>query len=285
MTLDEAKALVGVLRRHLLLARLSRVVVLILVLCGFLGAILLRTSGGAADAMWYTAVLASLLWILLTVFSVRQIRGANRASAYISSGRLDLAEEQLKSALRQFSLYRMGKLLACHNLAVVAHGQKDYQAAAALCGGVIAQGGGMSQSVGRLSRILLADCRLFLGDAASANAVIEPLVGVHPALSLAEQLMVLPIELRCHIGQERFEQAGRSLPQKVRLAELLDAPKASLVHALLAQACRQTGKAEAAAFLQRRAELYHDQGELAGDYQILGDWPPAYPNADNNVDN
>lgn len=285
MTLSEAKALVRLLRRHSFLASVSRVLVLLVVVIGFLGALVQGEADGSAQALWYAAVFAALLWILLTVFSVRQVRAANQASVYISSGRLDLAEEQLKSAMHQFSLYRAGKLLACHNLAVVAHGQKNYQAAAELCDGVISLCGGISRSAGRLCRILLADCRLFLGDSVSALQAIEPLSLHDPALSLSERLMLLPIELRCQIVEGQFEQAGESLSWKVRLAELLDAPKASLVHALLARACHQAGQMEAAAFLQRRAELYHDLRELAEDYEILQDSAPETPTADNNAAN
>jgi hypothetical protein len=175
MTLDEAKALVRLLRRHLFLASVSRVGLLALVMVGFFGAMVQEETDGGTDALWYAVMFAVVLWILLTMFSVRQIRMANQASVYMSSGRLDLAEEQLKSAIRQFTLHRMGKLQACHNLAVVAHGQKNYEAAAELCDGVISLCGGLSRKVCRLCRILLADCRLFLGDSGSASRAIEPL--------------------------------------------------------------------------------------------------------------
>jgi len=284
MTLNEAKALVKRLRRHFYMASILRMPILTLVAIGLLGSMLLNEAQGHANALWYAAMFAALLWILLTVFSVRQVRAANQASAYIASGRLDLAEEQLKSALHQFSLYRAGKLLACHNLAVVVHGRKNYQAAAELCDAVITLHGGVSRSVGRLCRILLADCRLLLGDSASALRAIEPLSLRDPALSLSEQMMLLPIELRCQIAMGQYESAWESLAWKVRLAELLDAPKASLVHALLARACQAAGKTEEASFLQRRADLYHDQKELAEDYNIPQDSAPVTPTADNNAD-
>jgi hypothetical protein len=96
--------------------------------------------------------------------------------------------------------------------------------------------------------------------------------------------MLLPIELRCRTAEGDYERAAESLGWKVRLAELLEAPKAALVHALLARACRHTDRSEVATFLQRRAELYGDLGELAGEYQTpLGSAPGAI-SADNNRD-
>ncbi len=285
MNLAEAKGLVRSLRRQFFLASVWRTLVLSVVALGFLGSVVGTGDDGQSGVLWYTAMLAAGLWMLLTMFSVRQVRAANQASVYISSGRLDLAEAQLKSAMAQFSLYRMGKLLVCHNLAVVAHGQKNYRAAAELCDGVIALRGGVSRSVGRLCRILLADCRLFLGDSASADRALAPLSLQDPALSLSEQLMLLPIELRCRVSQGDFEGAAEGLPRKVRLAELLDAPKAGLVHALLARVCGEVGKKEAAVFLRGRAALYHDLDELAKEYEILRDSADGAQDADNNTDN
>jgi hypothetical protein len=229
--------------------------------------------------------LAAVAWVLLMIFSIRQVRSANQASVYIASGRLDLAEEQLKSALNAFSLYKTGKLLVCHNLAVVSHGRKNYGAAAELCAGVLSLSSGLSRHVSRLCRILLADCRLFLGDSSAAHKVLEPLAGPDLDLPLSERLMLLPVELRCRIAEGDFEGAASSLPKKVRLAELLESPKAALVHALLARACRRVGELTAAAFLQRRAELYHDLESLGGEYPILNDSPAEGTSADNNIEN
>lgn len=279
MTHREAHQLIQNLRRQLLFATLARMLLTGIVGAGLLGA--LRhdpastgsTLSGGLSTLWSAAILAVVVWVTLLIFSVRQVRASNRASAYIASGRLDLAEAQLKNAVRRFSLYRNSKLMACHNLAVVAHGQKCYQASAELCNGILSMWSWsrISQGLHRVCRILLADCHLFLGDTASASRVIESLSPQDPHLSLAEQLLLLPIELRCQIANAEYERAADSLPWKISRAELLDSPKAALAHALLAEACRQTGQTERAAFLQRRAELYHDLKELAEDYAVLRD--------------
>lgn len=285
MTLEEAQGLVRSLRRDMLVASLWRVAAVTLVAIAFGGAIAEDLGDHDGNGLWTAAIFAVLLWILLAVFSARQVRAANQASVFISSGRLDLAEQQLKTAMRRFSLYKSGKLLACHNLAVVAHGQKHYQAAAALCDGVMSLRREASRpSVARLSRILLADCRLSLGESASASEAIAPLSLDDPALNLPERLMLLPIVLRCQTLEGDYQAAGERLSWKVRLAELLEAPKAALVHALLAGACHHLGKVDEAAFLYRRAGLYHDLRELAEEYEILRDSALACQGADNNTD-
>ena len=164
MTLDEAKELARTLRRQLMLASVSRIVLILLLTGSFLAALLQSEKDAGRDALWFAAMLAAITWATLTMFSVRQVRAANQAYLYISTGRLDLAEEQLKSAVHLFSFYRAGKLLACHNLAVVVHGRKNYLAAAELCDCVVRLGGKISRGAGRLCRILLADCRLLMGD-------------------------------------------------------------------------------------------------------------------------
>jgi hypothetical protein len=268
MTRREAQQLVRVLRRQFLLSSLTTGLLLCVVVFSSLGAVL---GSPRTQAAWIAATFAGVAWILLAALSPRQVKAANNAAAFLSAGRLDLAEQELTNALGLFSLYRTGKLLVCHNLAVVMHGQKNYQAAAELCDGIISLHHGVSKSLGRVCRMLLADSRLFLGDTLAALSALAPLLRGRAGLSLAEQLMLLPIELRCLVAQNDFIQAADNLAWKVQRAELLDAPRAALVHALLAKACRQTGNGAAADFLARRAELYHDLGELRSDYPILKD--------------
>jgi len=282
MSGTEAHRLIQSLRRQFLLATVTRVTLLSVVGLGFvLGTLWQAHFQRGSELMWSAASLAAIAWLTLTFYSVRQIRVAHQASAFIASGRLDLAEERLKNALRKFSLYRNGKLLACHHLAVVAHGRKSYRAAAELCDGMISLPGGPLVATRRTCRILLADCRLFLGDVLAASRAIAPLRLDGADLGLAEQLLLLPIELRCQIAAEQYEEAARALPWKLKRAELLDAPRAALVHALLAQAARKTGKGPVADFLQRRAELYHDLDDLAEEYPALRDLAPRARSADN----
>lgn len=282
MTYREARDLVVLLRRRWRFTTLTRAAILIVIgLCAS-AAWIDTTSDAQLRIYWGSAMGIGLAWTALMFFSIRQTRTANQATAYIASGRLDLAEEQLRSALQQFSLLKNGLLLACHNLAVVAHGRQCYPAAAELCEGVLLLQKGCSRGIGRTCRILLADCRLFLGDAAAALRAIEPLSLRNPILNLSEQLLLLPIELRCQIARADYDAVTTNLSWKVRRAELLDSPDAALVHALLAEACRRTGKPRTATFLQGRAELYHDLDELSERYGHLRNSTPDTTSTDNN---
>lgn len=271
MTRRDAIHIVKVLRRQFLVSSVTSASLLSILAFSSVCAALQAVNPQRTQALWTAASFAGLAWICLTVLSARQVKAANHAAAYLSAGRLDLAEQELTSALHFFSLYRTGKLMVCHNLAVVVHGQKNYQAAAELCDGIISLHRGVSKSLGRVCRMLLADSRLFLGDTLAALRALAPLVGNRAGLTLAEQLMLLPIELRCLVARGDHAAAIDNLAWKVRRAELLDSHRAALVHALLAKACRQAGDSRVADFLLRRAELYHDLPELRDDYPILKD--------------
>ncbi len=243
-----------------------------------------QTEGDKLGVLWLFGAVAASIWVAFTIFSVRQARASQQASAYVASGRLDLAEEQLKGILRQFSFFRQGKLLACHNLAVIAHGRKDYRAAAELCGGIVSLRTGPPRAIGRTCRILLADCRLLLGDAAAAVEAIKPFSLRGGDLNLVEQLLLLPVELRCQIASKAYPEAVDDLAWKVRRAELLDSPKAALTHALLATACREVGEAGKADYLLRRANLYHDLSDLDDAAGLLPESASRGTSADNTVD-
>jgi|GEM_PF-650615 len=282
MSGSEAHRLIQSMRRQFLLASVTRSTLLVVVALGFVFGSMWRADANyRAETMWAISSVAAIAWVVLTFYSVRQVRAAHQASAFIASGRLDLAEERLKRTLRQFSLYRNAKLLACHHLAVVAHGRKSYQAAAELCDGMISLPGGPSVATLRTCRILLADCRLLLGDVVAARDAIAPLNLQGSELNLAEQLLLLPIELRCQLTAEQYDAACESLPWKLKRAELLDSPTAGLVHALLAVAANHIGRSRMADFLRRRADLYHGLEKLAEEHDFLRDLAPEAISADN----
>ncbi len=263
MTGTEAREVMNTIRRQLRWMTLVRITLLAaLTVVFFFDLVLPEIGGERPDFLWLLGIVGATIWVALTVLSVRQARANQQASAFVASGRLDLAESQLKSILSQFSFFRQGKLLACHNLAVIAHGRKEYSAAAELCGGIVSLRSGPPRSIGRTCRILLADCRLLLGDAAAATEAIRPFSLREGDLSLLEQLLLLPVELRCQIASKDYRGAVEDLAWKVKRAELLDSPKAALAHDLLATACREVGESAKAEYLQRRSNLYDDLSEL-----------------------
>ncbi|MEK6642298.1 MAG: hypothetical protein AABZ08_00185 [Planctomycetota bacterium] len=271
MTRVEARQVARTLRRQFMLSSVTTVFLLLMLVTCCAAALWPNLSPQRTQSLWSAAMLAGIAWMVLTVLSTRQVKSANQAATYLSAGRLDLAEQELTSALGSFSLHRTGKLMVCHNLAVVVHGQKNYHAAAELCDAIIGLHGNVSKSLGRVCRMLLADCRLFLGDTLAAFKALQPLLGRDAKLSLTEQMMLLPIELRCLVAQGKYAEAADNLEWKVQRAELLDSFRSALVHALLAKSLRELGRNESADFLQRRAGLLHDLSELSKDYAGLLD--------------
>lgn len=284
MTAVEAKQAVGSLRIQAWIAITGWILLAgTVVMCALLAAVS-PDADKRSDLLWGGTALMTVAWLLHMVVTFKQVRASNQAAVFISTGRLDLAERQLHEAMRAFSLFTRGRLLVCHNLAVVAHGRKEYAAAAELCRGVLSLGRGLSRGVVRLCRILWADSCLSLGDPEAAERALAGMKVGDGRLTLSESLMLLPVELQCRLALGDHEGAVASLAKKKQLAELLDAPKAALVHALIAQACLAAGRGAEASFFDRRSRLFHDRAELEADYPMLHDSPNGAANADNNWD-
>jgi len=260
MNFEQAKTLTGKLSMHVWMTRVLRALLLIGMLATATGAVFAPSFGLEADTdhLWTMAIFFAGSWMVLSIVGYRQIKTANQAAIYITTGRLDLAETQLRDAVLAFNLHPRGKLMACHNLAVVAHNQKDFMAAAELCRAIVQLSGRSLTEMVNLCRILLADCLLQIQQVEAADAAIQPLRQEASTLSLDQQLLLLPIQLQCDAARGAFQSVIDDLPSKMRHAEMLDAPKAGLCHALLAKACERLNRGTEAAFLRERAELYHD---------------------------
>jgi len=260
MNFEQAKTITGKLSLHVWLTRLLRSLLLVGMLAAATGAVFAPSFGLEADAdhLWTMAIFFAGSWMVLSILGYRQIKTANQAAIYISTGRLDLAETQLRDAVLAFNMHPRGKLMACHNLAVVAHNQKNFMAAAELCRAIIQLSGRSLTEMVNLCRILLADCLLEIQQVEAADAAIRPLRVETRSLPLDQKLLLLPIQLRCDTARGEFQSVIDDLPSKMRHAEMLDAPKAGLCHALLSKACEKLNRGSEAAFLRERAELYHD---------------------------
>ncbi|MBX3395419.1 MAG: hypothetical protein KF841_08620 [Phycisphaerae bacterium] len=281
MTGEMSQDFMRSIRRQVRFSTLMRLALLLIIASGIVATPFYSSGNRPLDLLWAASAFAGLTWIGLTALSIKQIRAANQGIVYMANGRLDLAEEQLISAASQFSLYRIGKLRACHNLAVVAHSRGSFDEAAALLDGVIAMLRGPDRSLGKTSRLVLADCRLSLGSPDIAAEVLKPVISQFDEMPLAEQLLLLPIETRCQVATGDYDAALNNLAERVRRAELLDSPRAAQVHALLAEACRRKGRQAEAAFFMRRAQLYADLSDLAEERPGLRDLVFPDTSADN----
>lgn len=254
MSRQELSDLLARFRRQMLAARLLR---------WALGAVLL---GGLiacypvdqTTRCWILAALAVLcgLWIALALRGLKALKRTRTGAALLAAGRIDEGWAVLAQVLKGFTPLHSPKILACHQLAIAAHLTRRYPEAVAICRELLTQRLGEVSSVATATRLILADCLLGLDDAQAAGPVVEALDRAD--LSLADRLAFLPIELHYHLVTGREAQAVRSLPEKVRLAELLDSSAAALVHALLAEGCRRMNLTCQRDFLLRRAMLLAD---------------------------
>jgi hypothetical protein len=221
--------------------------------------------------VWIGGSLAAvaLIWTMLVVRAVGQVRRARRSSLLLQQGRIEEARQVLLSVLNCLTPLRSITVLACHYLAVASHLSRQYIEAAAICRELLTHRLGPTKSVATATRFILADSLLMLGEVDEAVPVVQAIdTG---KLSLNDRLTFLPIELHCQLAADQGASAADSLPDKVRLAELLEPPTAALTHAFLAEACRRTNRCRQRDFLLRRAELLADLEPLVSRYRpVLG---------------
>src|SRR4051812_12765427 len=159
------------LRRDLTLSAALRLVLL----AGFLGWMLFQ--------QWIPAPLGNVVplfilggvWLALSYQSMKGSRLAASSPSLIAAGQFDAAELQIEQALRSFSLYRAGKLMSLHHLAVLRHAQRRWQESAALCTALLSQRLGTLAGLSKTSRLMLADSLLELGDLPGACTAINGL--------------------------------------------------------------------------------------------------------------
>lgn len=237
---------------------------------------------------WFESVAFGLLlasaalWVGLTVWSTRRAQAVHIASVMVAAGEFEPAVALLAQAMGRFTILRSVKLSAGLQLAVIANRTAEHATAVRLCQALLQHRLDPPMWLATQCRLILADSLLALDRSAEAYSAFRPVY--ERPLSLAERLTVLPIALRYELACGHTDSAVRALPEKVRLAELLDAAKAALVHALLAEACRRkqldraadaTGDLPAgtfhayAVYLARRAAVYHDLDEVARKHPLI----------------
>jgi len=226
---------------------------------GFLSASGLKIS--KVDAGTAVLVAALGLWLLAVAVSMKQNRFVQYATSLISNGMMAEAMPYLHEALTRFSIFRSAKLLAYQHLAAISHWRGDYRSAAKLCREVLRYRIARRKGLANMACLILADACMEMNDLDGAAEALSNLN--QDSLRLTEQVQLLPVLLRWQVATARFEDAVADLPVKVRLAELLDAERASLSCLLMSYAARKCGMDDAWPFLLRRAAVYHDLEELS----------------------
>lgn len=173
----------------------------------------------------------------------------------------DEAETRLASALRRKPLLRPVRLLLYHRLATLRHRQRRFAESATIARAVLTQPMGKAGSVRPHLLLILAESLMECGDAMGTYLALNELH--HTRLSLTEALQRLAVQTRYEVLIGRPDAALHEHAHKAQLAELLPAPQAGALHAMLAAAARATGNESLATWFGRRAELMCTPEQLA----------------------
>jgi hypothetical protein len=259
---DRVEQLLRTLRRRVVYAAAVRWFVLVSIVAGVLFAGPLGMgSVGAWASIWLLCVLIG--WLILVFVSARTARLIQTASLLIAARRWEAADLQLERALRGATVFKAHLLMAGQQFASLLRGREAHADAVRVLRAVLRMIRSWTRGARPLVtvlRLMLADSELALDNTAGAYAALLPVYGT--PLRLSERLLLLPIDLRYALTTGCARHAVTDLRERVRLAELLGSREAAWVHALLAEACAREGLTPQAAFLRRRAALYHDLDDL-----------------------
>ncbi len=167
--------------------------------------------GGGYVGMVVLALVAAV-WLGLSYQSVKGSRLAAASPGLIASGQLDLAEHQIESALRSFSLFRAAKLMVMHHLAMLRHAQRRWEDCAQLCRALLQQRMGSARNLERPTRLMLAEALLEMGDLNGAYQQLVSLYQQRLSLHEAINLMALQLDYEAHpcVGLVVFAGFGQS---------------------------------------------------------------------------
>jgi hypothetical protein len=212
-------------------------------------------------------ILIGAVWMGLGYQSIRGSRLAAGSSTLIATGQFDLAEQQIETALRTFSLFRGAKMMSLHHLAVLRHAQRRWGDAVELCRALLRQRLGALNGLARQSRLILADALLEIGDLRGAHDAITSLY--RERLTLAEALSLLSVQLDYLWRINAFDTMVQGIAQKVQLTELASTHNSARMQALLALAAARVGRSDWEEYLRRRVELLSDVDQLIKERPVL----------------
>jgi hypothetical protein len=266
--LISAQATISRFRRDLTIGALVRGGLFLAVLgCLTLGPVIGPGFNGALALM-----AIGLLWMILGYRSMKGSRLAADSPFLIASGRFDEAETRINAALQSFSVFKAGKLLSLHQLAVLRHAQRRWQESALLSRALLGQRLGALRGLSKPSTLLLVDDLLHMGDLAGAHDSLSRLYQQRLNLGEALALQELQLEYLARIGA--WDQMLVQMKSRVQLAELMPPSHAARTQALLALAAKKTGRENLSTWLARRAGLVADARALVTERPILAElWP------------
>lgn len=268
LVLPRAEAVILRSRRQMSLGALVQI---LLLLTG-IAAIIVGTFLGQA---FYGSVLTvglAVLWVTLAQKSLRAQQHAAGVEWLISEGKLDLAEVELAEASQRFSLFRLPKLLALHQMGVLRHVQGRFRDSALLAREVQSHHLDKRPGIAVASHVMLAEAALEMGDLPSAYASIAWLSARPLGLPESQRLLALEVDYGSRISAWPIMMS--TLPQRWPLIELLPTAPAALTQALLALAAKNNNHPDLSTWLWKRATLLEPAPSLLRKRPMLSELAP-----------
>lgn len=262
--IDAPSAILRV-RRDLAIGSAVKTLLLIVGIAGLALAAPLQQLFGIDPRLILPAVL--VVAMILGLVSLRGSRSVAISPGLIASGDFDQAELQIAQAMRSFSIFRAGKLLSLHYLAVLRHAERRWAESAMLCRALLSERLGGLTPVGRSSRLLLADSMLELNDLPAAYEALGGLYDQHLTLGEALNLTLVQLDYLSRVGA--WEQMMQGVTKKVELCELMPNRNGARCQALLSLAAKRIGREDWANWLRHRVELLVDMQQLAAERPVL----------------
>ena len=258
-----AESAISRFRRDLTLGALMRGALLTLAALSLLSGPVL---GGKYDA---TLVLLAVgaVWLVLSYRSMRGSRIVADSPSLIAAGQYDAAEQRIVAGLHAFSLFKTGKLLALHHLAVLRHAQRRWRECAMLARALLRQRPAPASGLARSAHLILADALLESDDLPGAYENIVRLY--QQRLSLAEAINLLAVQTEYEARLGAWPAMLARVESKVQLSELMPSRQSATVQALLSLAARRSGQSDLENWLRRRAELLASPDELCARHAML----------------
>lgn len=239
-------------QRDLTLGLLLKTLLVVLVV----GVFLLRPIIQPRIEPGFVLLGVAIVWVVLSMRSVKLTRLASILPSLIASGQFDLAEQRIVESLRTFSPFRTVKLTGLLHLAMLRHAQHRWSETAMLCRALLRQKPSGASDLSKSTRLMLAEAALAMGDLPTAGESISRLY--QQRLSLDQALKLLSIQLDYEAAVGDWERMMHNIAAKVQLAEIMSTEMSARVQALLALAASRRKCDDWSMWLRRRVELLAD---------------------------
>ncbi|MEM9416235.1 MAG: hypothetical protein AAGA29_12280 [Planctomycetota bacterium] len=197
--------------------------------------------------------LVPAIWLPITLTTQRVARLLPQVGATLTTDP-ERAEHLIANALNSRPVMTWARLLTYHRLAALRHQQRRFDETASICQHILSQPLTGPAAAAKPSLLLiLTEAHLALGNLVGAYHTLSELHRTR--LGLAGAMQRLALQTRYALKAGAYEHALDHGRQKMQLAELMPPPQCGVMHAMLAEAAKQTGRGKLAAWLWERAQL------------------------------